>query len=273
MKNKTLLKLLLSAIITAGLIYVSRLFAVSPFIIIIGFRFHVCFVVSGLFFINTAIENVFRVETVKWGRLTGLIFMYLVFSAAPFALIPAKLATFHQGDNFYELGVSSVFDFPIYFLWNLPQFIMFYFSLKAIQALKPSAFFIPVFLLIITSTHFAPPVTPFPVWTIGQVLGLILIILLLIYKSANWLEFCVLLFFIIWSTLLIFGTENEMLVKLFLGKNYTAWDGFISSKIFSVEMLRSAYLGMLLVITAFVRRPKKALQLAFYSINRRAGNV
>ena len=257
MKNKILIKLFLSAIITAVFIFVTRLFAMSPFIIILGFRFHVCFVIPGLFFMNTAIENVFRVETIKWGRLTGLICVYVLFSASTFALIPAKLATFHQGDNFYELGVSSVFDFPIYFLWNLPQFIMLYYTLKTINTLKLPFLFLSLFLLIIAASQFFPPVTPFPFWTLGEVSGIIIIVLVLVYKSANWLEFSFLLFFICWSVILLFGTENEMMVKLFLGKNYTTWDGFFRSKMLTVEILRSAYLGMMLIVALCIRKLKK----------------
>jgi len=254
MNSKIIIKLFASAIVASGAAVGLQLLGLSPFVIILGFRFHVCLVISGLFFIMNAPEILFHSVRYAWGRLFGLLCLLLIVSGIPFVLIPAGIASFHKGENFFELGVSSIFDFPIYFIWNLPQFLMLYCVLKQTVKLKASLFYIVLFIVILAVPLFIPFSTPLPVWSFAQAGLLLVIISLLVNKSLNWIEFTINLFFILWSTVLLFGTENEMLVKIFLGKNYNSWEGFIVSKAYSIEVLRTTYLAVVLVISALLRK-------------------
>ena len=257
MNGKILAKLFISAFISAGAAVVLQLAGLSAFIIILGFRFHNCCVVPGLFFISDSIGTTFRSAKYSWRRHIGLLFLFLAVSGIPFALLPTGMTTFQKNDNFFELGVSSVIDLPLYFIWNLPQFIMLYYVLKRTSQLKASFLYILLFAAIIAAPVFIPLASPVPVWSMVCAGLVILITAMLVYKAANWIEFTLFLFFVIWSAILIFGTQNEMLVKLFLGRNYENWDGFIGAKGFSAEILRTAYLFVMFLVTAILPRPKK----------------
>jgi hypothetical protein len=260
MNGKILTRLFLSAIISAAAAVGLQTAGLSPFIIILGFRFHVCLVIPGLFFITDSVEAAFRAARYSWGRQVGLFILFLAIAGIPFAFIPSGMATFQKNDNFYELGVSSVIDLPLYFIWNLPQLIMLYFVLKITTRLKASFVYVLFFMIVITVPAFIPPETPLPIWNIAGVCIVILIAAMLVYKSANWLEFSLLLFLAVWSTILIFGTQSEMLVKLLLGKNYDSWDGFIEVRGFSNEIVRTGYLFIILLATAMIKTPNKVLE-------------
>jgi hypothetical protein len=260
MNGKILAKLFVSAIISAGAAVGLQIAGLSPFIIILGFRFHICLVIPGLFFLSDSIETVFRSTRYSWGRHVGLFILLLFVAGIPFALLAPGIATFQKNDNFYELGVSSVIDLPLYFIWNLPQLIMLYYVLKKTTQLKASFIYVLLFLIIITAPAFIPLGTPVPIYSIAGALLVIFMAAMLTYKAANWIEFTLFLFFIIWSGVLIFGTQNEILVKLFLGKNYESWDGFIEVKGFLTEIIRTAYLAILFLVVAMIRKPKKSLK-------------
>lgn len=260
MNGKILAKLFVSAIISAGAAIGLQFAGLSPFIIILGFRLHICLVVPGLFFLSDAIETVFRSVQYSWGRHIGLFILILIAAGIPFALLAPGIATFQKNDNFFELGVSSVIDMPLYFIWNLPQLIMLYYVLKKTTQLKASFLYIFLFLIIITVPAFIPLGTPVPVYSIAGAVLVIFMASMLTYKAANWIEFTSLLFLVIWSAILIFGTQSEMLVKLFLGKNYENWDGFIEVKGFLTEIIRTAYLAILFLVVAMIRKPKKSLK-------------
>jgi hypothetical protein len=257
MNGKILTKLFISAIISAGAAAGLQVAGLSTFIIVLGFRFHICCVIPGLFFISDSVETAFRFAKYSWGRHIGLFFLFLAVSGIPFALLPSGMTTFQKNDNFFELGVSSVIDMPLYFIWNLPQLIMLYYVLKVTTQLKGSFFYVLLFNIIITAPAFIPLEKTMPVWSMVSVGLVIFTATMLVYKSANWIEFTLFLFFVVWSAIVILGTQNEMLVKLFLGKNYGNWDGFIEVKGVPTEIVRTAYLFVMLLLTAMLKRPKK----------------
>jgi len=257
MNGKVLVKLFLSTIISAGAAVGLQFAGLSPFIIILGFRFHICLVIPGLVFMPDALDTAFRSAHYLWRRHIGLFILLLITAGIPFALLVPGIASFQKNDNFFELGVSSVIDFPLYFIWNLPQFIMLYYVLKKVTQLKASFVYVLLFLLIISAPAFIPSTTAVQVYSIAAAVLVIVMAAMLIYKSANWLEFSLLLFFVIWSAILIYGTQSEMLVKLFLGKNYEYWDGFIEVKGVQAEMLRAAYLVLPFFVVLLIRKTKK----------------
>ncbi len=257
MNGKILAKLFVSAIISAGAAIGLQFAGLSPFLILLGFRFHICVVIPGLFFLSDAVEIAFRPAQYSWGRHIGLFILLLISAGIPFALLAPGIAVFQKNDNFFELGVSSVIDMPLYFIWNLPQLIMLYYVLKKTTQLKASFIYILLFLIIIATPAFIPLAAPAPVYSIAGVVLVILMAAMLTYKAANWIEFSLLLFFVIWSAILIFGTQSEMLVKIFLGKNYENWDGFIAMKGFSTEIIRTAYLVILFLVVSVIRKSKK----------------
>jgi hypothetical protein len=133
-------------------------------------------------------------------------------------------------EYFYEFGLSSIVDFPIYLIWSSIQLILLYlFFLIIHKSFKNSFFIILMSAILIFAYEFIPlRKMIFNYESIAAFLLLCLILTVTIKFLNNIYLFVLLLFSIIWFSLLAFGTSSSTLVNLFFAANYNSWEGFLT---------------------------------------------
>jgi hypothetical protein len=135
---------------------------------------------------------------------------------------------FNEPEFLYEFGFSSLIDFPLYFIWNLPQLLIFYTFQKIIKEnLKPTfiwvfiscmGFFIYEFIPLTESTLQLIPISEF--------IMIIILSVILVLRFNNFYLFSFLIFGLTWSLTLSFGSSSQIIVNIVLAKNYNMWEGF-----------------------------------------------
>jgi hypothetical protein len=132
-------------------------------------------------------------------------------------------------EYFYEFGLSSIVDYPIYLIWNSIQLIfLFLFFLLIHKSFRKSFVTILALSILIFAYEFIPTKK-----MIFHYEGITAFILLCAIHTVtikffhNIYLFILLLFSTIWFSLLAFGTSSSVLVNLFFAATYTDWEGFL----------------------------------------------
>jgi hypothetical protein len=165
-------------------------------------------------------------------------------------------------EYFYEFGVSSVVDYPLYFIWNLPQMIIFFFFLVSVSSVKR---FRLLTLVIVTFLLFAFELVPlnkvlFSITDAGVLLACSLIFSILINYFRNVYWFCISLFTILWLAFLAFGSNSKEIINLLFASRYTYWEGFFEVTKETAPYTIPVYFGIALIISAagYLLRSKEA---------------
>ena len=166
-------------------------------------------------------------------------------------------------EYFYEFGLSSIIDYPIYLVWNSIQLIfLFFFFLLINKCFKNSFIIIFVSSIFIFAYEFIP--IKKMIFNYESIVAFILLCLILtvtVKLFNNIYLFVVLLFSTIWFSLLAFGTSSSVLVNLFFAARYTEWEGFfVADKNISVFLIPASYLLILLslLVLSLIRKRKSA---------------
>jgi hypothetical protein len=224
-----------------------RFFNLPNYFFFLGFRFYGIILLTGIFLYFYSGKDIWKQSLFSFSFKK--FYRYLFFVTLPPAIVAGGLFLLNKielgdPDYFYELGLSSIVDFPIYFIWNLPQFLILYTLLQSVDSsfrLKV----IPNFILLFF--FFSPELLSFPkisfnVFSIISVALVLLTLTLLIYKKKNPLTFSFYIFTSVWIALLLFGSSSETLLQTFLAKTYTSWDGFFEiNKKFAPYILPSYF--------------------------------
>jgi hypothetical protein len=184
----------------------------------------------------------------------------------PLILLLGSLFLFKQieigdPDYFYEFGLSSIIDYPIYFIWNLPHLLMFVLFLIFLQ---PAVKYNFLYSFLITFACFIFAFVSFdkikPDYLDISALVLILASALLIVKyfqNIYWLS--IILFTIIWCNILAFGSTSQMLIHMLFASKYQSWDGFfeVSKNIRQYLLpLQSGITLVLIACSVLIRKTK-----------------
>ena len=166
-------------------------------------------------------------------------------------------------EYFYEFGLSSIVDYPIYLVWNFIQLLCLYFFFLIIhKSFRNSFIVILVSTILIFSYEFIPvKKNIFNYESIAAFVLLCLILTVTIKFFNNVYLFVVLLFSIIWLSLLSFGTSSSLLVNLFFAARYAEWEGFFAfDKNISGFVIPASYLLILisLLILSLIRKRNTA---------------
>jgi len=153
-------------------------------------------------------------------------------------------------DYFYEFGVSSVADYPVYLLWNFPQIAVLFLFLTSVSSVSKykftSVFLAIIFLFgseLIPIDHF-----PFSFTELGILFSSSVIFSVLINYYSNIYWFCISLFTMLWLPLLAFGTESKTMVNLLFASQYKYWDGFFEvTKDFTSYTLPAYFTAALII--------------------------
>jgi hypothetical protein len=206
----------------------------NTFLIFLGYRFHICLVVPFLFFLYK-VKFPFYKRSLKKNPLEklGLIFVViiipLIITGIIYALMSKKIDFSPQ--YFYEFGISSIFDYPLYLFWNLPQLLLFGLFITLLSESKFSNLAI-VFILVslfVFELFFIKNI---------EVLGLVFLSLLAvsflivgIFKlNQNIYSVSILSFSILWSSILLFGSSSKLLINNFFAAQYDSWQGFLCNQ-------------------------------------------
>lgn len=214
--------------------YFLRYFSYDTYFIFLGFRFHISFLI--FIFLLADIEFVSFIKKIssKPGSFNlmsmGMIILLpaIIIGGALLLMKEIKIA---KPDNFYELGISSLVDYPIYLLWNFPNLaavisvIMYSVSAKKNKTVISAAYFCLIYISEVIPIDFKEvdylPFINFVLFSLA--------IGLLISRFKNLYLLTTVIFTTIWLWILAFGCDNKLFVNLFLAAQYKSWAGFFSA--------------------------------------------
>jgi len=201
-------------------------------IILLGFRFNLPLLVAlilillseGLRFLK---EFILFFEYKKYYML--LMIVVFIFGAGSAAILYFTKIKYSEPEYFYELGLSSIIDFPVYLIWNLPILLSLFGVLSYFRKfLKANLIFGFIFIAGLIIPEYYP--FDFKVLILEKEIVsavFILFVLTSFYKVRNSLLFSGFVFTGVWLCVLLFGSSSAGVIKLILAKNFDKWDGFI----------------------------------------------
>jgi hypothetical protein len=259
-------RLLLSLVLVNGVGFALRYFDYDTFIIIAGFRFHLSFFLPLLILFPSgaagrAVNLLSHPEyKKKFLPLLWIILAPAIIMAALYFIDTIELA---DQDYFYEFGLSSVFDYPVYLVWNFPQFLLLFLFLDFSTQKRKNKFF-PAFLLIfflfiyeIIPVDFEFGESLF--YTAGDFLITVICAAFLFscYRNVYW--FAISLFSALWFNLLAFGSGTTALINLLFAAQYDQWEGFFAvNKDYRIYLLAGQLLVMFILLLVFL--PSRKLE-------------
>ena len=254
MSEKNILPKIIIAIIlvnAAGILL--RYFALDSYIIFVGFRFHLSFILPFFLILwnlnSEKLKQAFlHPDYNKAFQPLGWIFLPLIILLA--ALFLLKKAEIGDPDYFYEFGMSSIVDYPIYLIWNFPQLLMFAAFLILVQ---PSIKFRIIYTSLITFLLFAFEFIPlgkakFDLLDLTSLLLTSIFVALLIKYFQNIYWLAITIFTIFWVNLLAFGSNSPALIHILFASQYETWDGFFDV----AKNLHSYLLPFQLIVTVII---------------------
>ncbi len=253
-------KIILAVILvnTAG--FILRYFNLDTYIIIIGFRFHLSLILP--FFIVFKEDYLKEIKQLFVNPEYNKTLSPLTWIAAPLVIIGIifylfKILKLGDPEYFYELGLSSIFDYPVYLIWNAPQLLLFFFFLYFSTYKVKAKFFLTFLLIVLLFTYEFIPLEKGKFLYLNSInfllTALIISLILQFYLNIYW--FVIIVFTILWSNILSFGSGSSNLIHLFLAAHYISWEGFFEiTKNWSGYVL-TAQLSVTLIFILF--SPKK----------------
>ncbi|MDR3628367.1 MAG: hypothetical protein P4L45_16100 [Ignavibacteriaceae bacterium] len=232
MDNKVKITLIILSVLivnTGGLLL--KYYGFDAYIIFAGFRFYISLVLPFIIVYSNSRLGILKNSLVhppynKTFQPLGWIFLPLIIMLA--SLYVFKQIEIGDPDYFYEFGLSSIIDYPIYIIWNLPQLLLFGLFLVVIQpALKFNLFYLFLTAMSCFIFAFIPLDKSAPDFT-GIISFLFIIasavLILKYFQNVYW--YSIIIFTIIWGNILAFGSSSPTMIHLLCASKYNSWDGF-----------------------------------------------
>jgi len=238
------------------------LFDLPTLFIFLGFRFHIVsliFLVTFLFIHN---QNLL-IEKKKFSSFKGLFpyssFTFVIMVIILVSLYFTKNAKFDEPELFYEIGLSSIIDFPLYFLWNLPQFLIILLFLKIFLE-KVNSNFIICFIIVLIL--FSPQlilinIEKLDYYSILSYVTASILFTLIIKNFKSIYVATSLIYFALWLNIISLGTDSITLGKMILSANFKEWSGFLIIHKQFDNIVSSAYFGIVTILFLFKRDENK----------------
>ena len=270
MSNKGTFPFILLVIVTVNVAgFLLRNFELDTYFILIGFRFHLSILISFLFILNyidfNSVKEMF-IHPSKQRFIFILILSFLPLLFIPLDMFILKQFKVAEQDYFFEFGLSSIVDYPIYLIWNSPQLFMFFIFMNTVL-ISPKYKFVKASLL--TLFLFLYEIVPFDgvVINFGAINYLIIVSYFLtvllaglfISRVKNIYLFTVVLFSVLWGLVLSFGSSSETIINILLASQYESWSGFIrpGKKFEFAEYMLPAYLFIILIFSILLLKKNK----------------
>ncbi len=232
-----------------------RYFSLDTYFIFLGFRFHLSCLIP--FILLSSKENlVVLLEALKKPRFRKKLIpiFWLLFSAAIVLITLFLIKQIKPGDPdyFYEFGLSSIFDYPLYLIWNFPQLCMI-FMVLAVIAGTGNLSYLKVFaaLVLLFGFEFIPLNSEFSFFSASSFILLVLAASFFVTRIQNVYWFSFIVFSSVWSAVLLFGSGSETIINIFFAKEYQSWEGFFNVGRQYASFIIPAFFFILLVITSF----------------------
>ncbi|MFA4923755.1 MAG: hypothetical protein WC557_06140 [Ignavibacteriaceae bacterium] len=245
----------------SGVNFALRYFNLPNYFFVIGFRFYWIIFLTGIFLLfyqgfETFKHALLSFSFKKFSR-------FIIFVLIPPVVIIGTLFLLNKieigdPDYFYELGLSSLVDFPVYFTWNFPQFFILFTLLQTVESsfrLK----ILPNFLLLLfffSSELLSFPKISFDVFSTLSFAVLLFTVAFFIYKRTNVLTFSFYFFTTVWMALLLFGSKSETPIQIFLAKTYIGWDGFFDINKKFIAFIFPVYFLLSFLPVVFLKKEK-----------------
>ena len=242
--------------------FLLKYFELDNYVIIIGFRFHLSFILPLLIYFRKEdipqIKKIFADPEHKKTILPLLwILLPLILIIIPLYLL-GKLQI-GDPDYFYEFGLSSVVDYPVYLLWNLPQAIVLFLFLATAVSYTDHKIKVSALILFLV---FIYEFIPFEIKSFNYfpLVSLLLIsisagILIKYFQNIYWLS--IFLFSIFWLHFILFGSGSEKIIHLLFASQYESWEGFFELNKGIIQYLLPSQLVLTfatILVSAFFRR-------------------
>ncbi len=250
------------AVNAAGILL--RYFKLDPYVVLVGFRLHISFIFPLLIiFRKDQLAFIKQVFADPHHKRTVLPLLWVLF---PVMIVIGVLYYQHKiviGDPeyFYEFGLSSVVDYPVYLLWNFPQLFCFFIFLALAAAASKKKF---ILVSLISFLTFAFELIPFNLKNVDYsgITSLMLISLsigLLIKYFQNIYWFAIVIFSIFWLHFLAFGTRSEEIIHLLFASQYSGWGGFLEVQKWFIPYLLPAqmFITFILILISSLFRKKR----------------
>jgi hypothetical protein len=252
--NIRIWKLILAIILVnvAGLCL--RYFNLSTYIIIFGFRFHLSFVIPFFIVFNSYFfpyikRSFLQPEWRKASFYLLLIFLPLLIESSGLYIL--RKIDIGDPEYFYEFGISSIADYPIYLIWNFPQMILLFFFLVTASSVSKFRFItvaVVIFFLFVFELVSLDKTIIY-----SQELGILIAcsvifsILINYYRNIYW--FGISLFTLLWLAVLAFGSSSKIMINLLFASKYDNWEGFFEVVKNYMPITLPVYFGITLIIS------------------------
>ncbi len=232
MNNKAIIVRIIFAVVfinAAGIIL--EHFNLNTYIIILGFRFHLSLILPLFFVLNPGqfhtIKKIFT-KPLYNKTLQPLIWIFLPLLFLWVVLYFTKSLQISHPKYFYEFGMSSIVDYPIYLVWNFCQLSAFGLFLILAGSVFKHKFIITLIIIMLLFVYSFIPLakTKFDYVNYISLLASAIIASIVVNYFQNIYWFCIIIFSIFWCNLLAFGSESKMLIHIIFAANYSVWEGF-----------------------------------------------
>ena len=240
-----------------------KYFKLDEYIIFAGFRFHLSLVIPFIFVIRkkhySFLKELFLKPSYK--RYIPILIWVLIPAVI---VIPAifilKKAVIADPYRFYELGLSSIIDYPIYLVWNFPQLFLFAaFLFLANKERKFKLLFSSILIILLFIYEFITlqnktliNVNNIFYNYVPLIFSAIMIGMILKYFS-NIYVFCITIFSTLWIYFLCFGSNSKVIVNLLFAANYDGWGGFFTPVKVISPFLFSGYMFLSIILVFLAR--------------------
>lgn len=222
----------MAVIITNAAGYLLKYLNLDDYLILLGFRLKLNLVLPFFFFLTPEILSELKKNVTESVR-NKFILQFLL-TMLPALILIGVFYTINKIDlgdpeYFYEFGLSSVFDFPIYFIWNLPQLFLFIMITHYIAEKLGVKYVMSILIVLLMSAYTFIPVKS-SVFNPGSIIGFIIASVavgIITERYKNIFSACLSVFFLVWSYFLFFGTGSAEAVQILFAKRFDSWEGLL----------------------------------------------
>ena len=230
-KKEILTRAVIALIIANALGYLLKFLKLDDYIILLGFRIKLNIIIPFLFLLRKDILT--EMKDIFISSCRNKLILQLVILLLPFLIILplgylAGKVDLGDPEYFYEFGLSSIFDFPIYLLWNLPQLLLFIISIKYISEKLNSKTAGIANLVLFFAYEFIP--VKGETFSVTSITGFLLASAaagIAVVNFKNVISSTAALFFIAWSYFLFWGTSSTEAIHLLLASRFDSWEGLL----------------------------------------------
>ena len=191
-----------------------RYFEIDTYFIFLGFRFHLATIVPFIILLNghnfRKLLDAFRNPYFKKK------FLPVIWILLPLIILSVSLFFIHDvkpgdPDYFYEFGLSSIFDFPLYLVWNFPQLCLLFMTLLVFSDISRFSYLnVFIGLILLFWYEVIPMDSSFAYMSAISLVLVALIASFFVTSLQNIYWFSIIIFSSIWSIILLLGSKSEL---------------------------------------------------------------